>query len=291
MKNVIFCLILCVLIVGLPATVEAGLDQFTGIWKNNNPDGGLTKLLVKANGTRVTVQAWGKCHPVDCDWGKVNAFAYAPSVSSNLINEANAITAVFRAGHSKTFLVIHPRGNKQLKVKVYTHFTDNSNRTDYSTTHVLRRGFIAANVIQPIKPVAMSIYSKGTIKIRGTYNCDLDKGRETQTGADFWWEQVNKKVRYLVPRNGAEFHVLRRRDFHSITLRHLERLTYSPQRINAGKTGRNRLKTGTVVAARTSDGRYCKFKIAKYGYNLKITWVTYNKASPRKKVSPRKYTP
>ncbi|HLP44517.1 MAG TPA: hypothetical protein VK469_01135 [Candidatus Kapabacteria bacterium] len=31
------------------------------------------------------------------------------------------------------------------------------------------------------------------------------------------------------------------------------------------------------MAAVTNEGRYCKFIIVDYGYNLKIEWVTYNK--------------
>ncbi|MEM3112723.1 MAG: hypothetical protein QXY90_06760 [Candidatus Anstonellales archaeon] len=51
-----------------------------------------------------------------------------------------------------------------------------------------------------------SLHSKGdNLTIRGTYSCDLDSGKETQTSSDFWWEQVSATERYLTPKNGANF--------------------------------------------------------------------------------------
>lgn len=51
-----------------------------------------------------------------------------------------------------------------------------------------------------------SLHSKGdNLVIRGTYSCDLDSGKETQTSRDFWWQQVSATERYLTPQNGANF--------------------------------------------------------------------------------------
>lgn len=36
---------------------------------------------------------------------------------------------------------------------------------------------------------APSVFSRGTVVIRGTWSCDLDRGRETQTGADFFCDK------------------------------------------------------------------------------------------------------
>lgn len=53
-------------------------------------------------------------------------------------------------------------------------------------------------------------YSSGiNLKIRGTYMCDLDLGRESETSADFWWEQQTAVVRYLTPKNNARFAIYR----------------------------------------------------------------------------------
>ena len=55
------------------------------------------------------------------------------------------------------------------------------------------------------------VQSQGNdLKIRGTFLCDLDSGREAAEGADFWWEQANVTERYMVPTNGAQLAVVRR---------------------------------------------------------------------------------
>ena len=127
-------------------------------------------------------------------------------------------------------------------------------------------------------PVATpKVYTEGQIVIRGTWSCDLDAGSETTSGADFFWEQVNGVERYLVPRGGARFSVLGRRDFHSVSYADLTKLNYSEDKINASNATYNRIPQGTVVAAVTNEGRHSKFLITEYGYNLGISWVTYDK--------------
>lgn len=49
-------------------------------------------------------------------------------------------------------------------------------------------------------------YSSGNnLKIRGTWYCDLDLGRESDISSDFWWQQSTPVERFLVPENGAKF--------------------------------------------------------------------------------------
>jgi hypothetical protein len=140
MKKIICCFVFCVLVVCIPAASYPSLIQFDGFWKNSDPNtGGITKLKIKVTGTNVTIQAWGKCHPSDCDMGTVTAYAYAPNVSANLTAEANALTAIFKKSFKQTFIVIQPSGSNRLKVSAYNHFTDNSRRTDYSSSYVFKR--------------------------------------------------------------------------------------------------------------------------------------------------------
>jgi hypothetical protein len=125
---------------------------------------------------------------------------------------------------------------------------------------------------------APAVFSHGTVEIRGTWSCDLDLGKETQTDADFFWQQKTEIIRSITPRNGAKFFVLGRRDFNSIDYNDLTRLGYSSTEINGSNNASNQIPQGTVIAAITSKGRYCKFKIDTYGYNLRISWVTYTKS-------------
>jgi hypothetical protein len=120
------------------------------------------------------------------------------------------------------------------------------------------------------------IYSKGKLTIRGTWSCDLDIGAETSAGEDFWWSQQTETRRYIVPKNGAKFSVIGGREFDSITYSDLRRASYSTEAINGSDALYNRIPQGTVVAFITSEGRYGKFRVDNYGYNLAISWITYS---------------
>lgn len=58
-----------------------------------------------------------------------------------------------------------------------------------------------------------SVFSNGeNLLIKGTWNYDMDYGIEETSSsslADFWWEQVDSTIRYIVPKNSAKFSILR----------------------------------------------------------------------------------
>ena len=60
-------------------------DQLSGVWTNPSADGknGLNKIEVSASGNELTLHAWGKCMPKDCDWGT--------QVAAKNGNEAKAV--------------------------------------------------------------------------------------------------------------------------------------------------------------------------------------------------------
>ncbi len=122
------------------------------------------------------------------------------------------------------------------------------------------------------------IHSRGQMVVQGNWLCDLDsgKGRRSREGSDFFWQDRTSQ-RLLIPYNNARFWVLGKKNFDSLSHEDLRRISYSGDRIDGSNSRRNRIPTGTVVAAITSDRRYCKFRIDKYGSDLKITWVTYAK--------------
>jgi len=127
------------------------------------------------------------------------------------------------------------------------------------------------------------IYSTGMITIRGTWHCDLDLGKETDItypSFDFFWEQVTSVERYIEPKHGAMFHVIGSVNFDSITHSSLKTYSYSSDKINGSDNASNQIPVGTVIAAITDEGRYSKFKIEVYGYNLIIKFVTYKENSP-----------
>ena len=127
------------------------------------------------------------------------------------------------------------------------------------------------------------IYSTGMITVGGTMSCDLDLGKEagsTDPPIDFFWEQATSVERYIEPKNGAMFHVVGSVNFDSITHSGLKTYSYSYDKINGSDNASNQIPAGTVVATITDAGRYSKFKIEVYGYNLVIKFVTYKENLP-----------
>lgn len=50
--------------------LEARYGQYSGIWTNNDPDtDGITRLVITNAGPTITVQAFSRCRPQECDWG------------------------------------------------------------------------------------------------------------------------------------------------------------------------------------------------------------------------------
>ena len=149
MKKHLYPVIAALLVLFCSSPVFASIGQFTGMWVNTDSNTrGVTKLKITQSGGNVKLQAWGKCHPEDCDWGTVPAFIYAPSVSSNPMQKGRAVSAMFDKGFSQTLVIVKPMGNK-LRAEVYTRFTDNSGRSNYNAIYTMKKAFI------PIPPPAV----------------------------------------------------------------------------------------------------------------------------------------
>ena len=119
------------------SVASADISQFSGKWKNVDPNTrGLTTLKIDVKGTRVRIQAWGKCHPSDCAWGYAEGTAYAPSVESSLTEAAQAISTIYLTSFSQIILVIRPTEDGQVEVEMLTKFTDQSGRAN--TRRVVR---------------------------------------------------------------------------------------------------------------------------------------------------------
>ncbi len=50
---------------------RSSAHSLAGTWTNPTPEGrnGLNKLEIAASGKQLSIHAWGKCQPTDCDWG------------------------------------------------------------------------------------------------------------------------------------------------------------------------------------------------------------------------------
>ena len=119
-------------------------------------------------------------------------------------------------------------------------------------------------------------YSKGQMNVESGQLFDFDRGGvSNDRAADFSWSEVGLSTRYLIPQNGAEFSnkgVIDKVTFDEIVL-----AEYSGAPINGSEGEKNKLKPGTVLYARTNEGRYACFRVETNGRSLEINWVTYEK--------------
>jgi hypothetical protein len=141
MKKTGLSLLILLIIFTAGSVAFASLQDFSGRWTNIDPNTrGVTILNIKVSGFHVIVQAWGKAHPADIDWGQVEATPYAPDVSFNLIANTQALLATYSNNFSKKFIIIRSAGNDRLTVDLYTTFTDNSGRSNYCASYTFARG-------------------------------------------------------------------------------------------------------------------------------------------------------
>jgi hypothetical protein len=132
---ILFCFIFVILSVSF-----ADLNQYLGNWKNIDVNtGGITKIDISKAGNNLSVHTWGKCQPEDCDWGVAEAFPYSESTSQNMISNTQVVTAIYNTDFSQTILVIRLINANRLQVEVYTRFTDNSKRNNYTKTYLFSK--------------------------------------------------------------------------------------------------------------------------------------------------------
>ena len=119
---------------------SANINQFAGKWVNEDPGTrGLTSLQIEVRGRRLRIQAWGKCHPTDCAWGYAQGTVHAATVAANPVEHAEAASTLYISSFSQTMMIIRPIDGDRLRVELFTKFTDESRRADYTHVETLRR--------------------------------------------------------------------------------------------------------------------------------------------------------
>jgi len=128
-----------------------------------------------------------------------------------------------------------------------------------------------------IKVVAVHASGQG-ILVKSPWGFDLDSGQVMEASnqaADFQWQQVTEIERYLKPLHGATLAVLGSRpSLYDVGFYEVQTAPLSNASINGSNNADNQIPAGTVLAARTSDGRHAKFRIDSYG-SITISFVTY----------------
>ena len=120
---------------------HAGIERFLGVWVNIDTNTrSVPKLSVSLAGNDVSVHVWGACSPTPCDWGEAKADAYGSAVSSTVSSDTTALRGTFKTSFADRGFSIRVDGEDRLQLETDTHFTDNSGRSNYSTTDVFERG-------------------------------------------------------------------------------------------------------------------------------------------------------
>ncbi len=123
--------LLLLLILLLPVCLfaqTASLPLLIGTWVNEPPDGGISQIIVRKDGTRTVVHAWGSCVPNDCDWGEADADLW------------NGIpVAIWKQGFATTRIQLIPLPDGRLVVVSQSDFHDGSDRKDPGLAEFFRR--------------------------------------------------------------------------------------------------------------------------------------------------------
>jgi len=107
-------------------------SPFVGEWCNKDfATGGVTRVHVRQEGTKIIAHMWGRCHPTECDWGE----------STATIDEDGKILSIVWITNFDVVtqkLTLHADGT--LQITGHTHFTDESGREDYVSKAMFTKG-------------------------------------------------------------------------------------------------------------------------------------------------------
>ncbi len=130
-------------------------EDFVGYWINDNADTpDITKIIVKILGEDFNVQAFGKCHPTDCDWG------ISTTKTSDASDGILELSWVFSFATTKLTVKLTDKNHAEVVDK--NHFTDNSGRQDYEWKNYCTK---QTYIITASAGVGGSISPSGTVAV------------------------------------------------------------------------------------------------------------------------------
>ncbi|MDD7984990.1 hypothetical protein PQO01_08530 [Lentisphaera marina] len=126
---------LVILLFSFMCIAQAQSNNFLGEWKNSNPTRGITRLIISQDKGAWHVQAWGKCHPRDCDWGKTELKLLGDSITDK---SAKYAFAYWDKDFVDSYITL--RFDKGVLVaEVFKCFKDKSKRLDYRSVYTLKK--------------------------------------------------------------------------------------------------------------------------------------------------------
>lgn len=137
MEQIMRRIIFLFAILALPAlAASAQVLDLEGEWVSVSPrTRGLTRVIITPERAGYSVEAWGKCHPQDCEWGRTTLTAVGSSVEDKSFTRG---FAVWEPGFASKYLLFS-LDRRMLRVEVVTIFRDRSRRASYRIVEYLRR--------------------------------------------------------------------------------------------------------------------------------------------------------
>ena len=124
------------------------VSRFVGEWVNlDSNTGNLTKVIITNDNNELLINAFGKCHPIDCEWGKVKIHEIAASID----NDDNVLPfdyllalweiegAIKNAMTEIMKITIETGPKPKLHIETITIFNDNSGRRDYHWFGIMKK--------------------------------------------------------------------------------------------------------------------------------------------------------
>jgi hypothetical protein len=109
-------------------------NGMNGAWVNvDSATRGLAMIDVDGN----KIHPYGTCHPQVCDWGLLKSKAFASDVNAS---EQGALRATMKTQFDKVEITVELEPDGRLRVETFTHFTDQSGRSDYREVGFFVRG-------------------------------------------------------------------------------------------------------------------------------------------------------
>jgi hypothetical protein len=137
MSRITLVLMFLVILIVFSATANAQKERFVGTFATTDANTrGVTRLSISSDGQ---MHVWGRCHPIDCDWGAVPTDIYGPDVEADLQKSAKAVSAVYNPGFATKIVIVTPLNEDRVRIEVFTRFTDQSHRTAYISRQILAR--------------------------------------------------------------------------------------------------------------------------------------------------------
>jgi len=106
----------------ISTTDFSSFTKFIGEWCNKDFNTRhITRVRIKQIGNELRVHMWGRCHPIECNWGDVPA---------TIEKDGELLATTWNQSFIIRNQVLKLQSNGTLEVLTSSHFIDNSGRKD-----------------------------------------------------------------------------------------------------------------------------------------------------------------